>query len=529
MSAAPKNGYDVAIIGAGHNGLVAAAVLAGSGLKTIVLEAADAVGGVARSYEFHPGFKVAGCAQTLSLLRPEIVSALRLTEHGLRYAVTDLPTVALTGGGSHLSLSDMSALSEISAADARTLPDFRRRIIRYAGALAPALLRQPPKMDFKDRANLRELGRLGLRIRLLGRRDMRELLRIIGMNAYDLVSDEFENETVKAAIALDAVMGNFMGPRSPNSVYTYLYRMAGKLDGQAAAVALPVGGVGAAIEAIASAARRAGADIRTGSPIARVLVKGERVAGLVLEDGSEIAVTTVLSNADPKTSLLKLLGPEHLDTEFVNRTRHFRDRGTTAKLHLALDGLPDSISALPQRGQARLIFSPSLDALERAFDACKYHGVADTLPMEIVIPTLADTGLAPAGKHVLSANIQYVPHTLADGDWNRSRDALRDRLVASIDTLLPGTKARVIGAELLTPADIEAKFRLGGGHWHQGDIQLDQVWTMRPFGGYAQYRMPVPGFYLCGAGSHPGGGLTGAPGWNAAQAVMADLKSAPHR
>ncbi len=529
MNAAPHGKYDVAIVGGGHNGLVAAAVLAGNGLKVIVLEAADALGGAARSYEFHPGYRVAGCAQTVSLLRPEIVSALKLTEHGLRYAVTDLPTVALTGGGNHLSLNDMTALAKVSAADARALPDFRRRIIRYAGALAPALLRQPPRMDFRNRANLRELGRLGLRIRLLGRRDMRELLRIIGMNAYDLVSDEFENETVKAAIALDAVMGNHMGPRSPNSVYTYLYRMAGNIDGQAAAVALPAGGIGAAIEAIASAARRAGAEIRTGSPVARVLVKDERVAGLIFEDGSELAVNTVLSNADPKTSLLKLLGTEHLDTEFVNRTRHFRDRGTTAKLHLALDGLPDSLSALPQRGQARLVIAPGLDALERAFDACKYHGVADALPMEIVVPTLADTTLAPSGKHVLSANVQYVPYALADGDWGRARDRLRDRLIAAIDTQLPDTKARVIAAEFLTPPDIEANFRLGGGHWHQGEIQLDQVWSMRPMGGFAQYRMPVPGFYLCGAGTHPGGGITGAPGWNAAQAVMADLKSAQQR
>ncbi len=529
MNVAPNSKYDVAIVGAGHNGLVAAAVLAGNGLRTLVLEAADTLGGAARDYEFHPGFKVAGCVQTVSLLRPEIVAALKLTEHGLRYAIADLPTIALTGAGTFLSLSDTSALAKASEADARTLPDFRRRMIRYAGALAPALLRQPPRMDFKNRANLRELGRLGLRIRLLGRRDMRELLRIIGMNAYDLVSDEFENETVKAAIALDAVMGNYMGPRSPNSVYTYLYRMAGSIDGQAAAIALPAGGVGAVIEALASAARRSGADIRTESPIARVLIKDERVAGLVLQDGSEVAAGTVLSNADPKTSLLGLLGPEHLDTEFVQRTRHFRDRGTTAKLHLALDGLPDSLAALPQRGQVRMVIAPGLNSLERAFDACKYRGVADTLPMEIVVPTLADTDLTPSGKHIFSANVQYVPYALADGDWNRARDGLRDRLIAAIDAQLPGTKARVIGAELLTPADIETKFRLGGGHWHQGEISLDQVWAMRPMGGFAQYRMPVPGFYLCGAGTHPGGGLTGAPGWNAAQTVIADLKSAQQR
>jgi phytoene dehydrogenase-like protein len=525
MNAATHGGYDVAIIGAGHNGLVAAACLARAGIRTIVLEAADALGGAARGYEFHPGFKVSGCAQILNLLRPEIAEALRLGDHGLRYAAGDLATLSLLGGGRYLSLSDNAALARVNPNDAAKLPDFRARMIRYANALAPSLLRAPPRMDFADRNNLWELARFGLRIRMLGRRDMRELLRIIGMNAYDLVTDEFENDTVKAAIALDAVMGNFMGPRSPNSVYTYLYRMAGSGNGNRGALALPEGGIAALIDALAAAARSAGAEIRTASPVARVLVSDERAAGVALEDGTEIPAGIVMSNADPKRSLLGLLGPEHLDTEFVRRTRHFRDRGTTAKLHLALDALPDSLKDLPGRGHVRFLLTPGLAGIERAFDACKYQAVADMLPMEIVIPTLADPGLAPSGKHVLSANVQYVPYDLAEGSWQGMRTSLRDKLIASIDAQLPGIKDRIVGAELLTPVDIEEKFRLGGGHWHQGEISLDQVWTLRPVPGFAQYRMPVPGFYLCGAGTHPGGGITGAPGWNAAQTVISDLKS----
>ncbi|MEX2298561.1 MAG: NAD(P)/FAD-dependent oxidoreductase [Dongiaceae bacterium] len=528
MTAATQN-YDVAIIGGGHNGLVAAACLARAGAKTILLEAAVAIGGAARGYEFHPGFKVSGCAQILSLLRPEIVDALRLGDHGLRYAASDLATLALTGGGRYLALNDKVALAQVSAKDADNLPDFRRRMIRYANALAPSLLRQPPRMDFANRNNLWDLARFGLRIRLLGRHDMRELLRIIGMNAYDLVTDEFENETIKASIALDAVMGNFMGPRSPNSVYTYLYRMAGCANGNRGALALPAGGIAAVMEALAAAARNAGAEIRTGSPVARVQVKDERATGVVLEDGTEIASRMVVSNADPKTSLLDFLGPEHLDTEFVRRTRHFRDRGTTAKLHLALDALPESLKNLPQHGQVRFLMTPGLLGLERAFDACKYKMVPASLPMEIIVPTLADPSLAPAGKHVLSANVQYVPYALADGSWDGARAPLREQLIAAIDAELPGVKDRVVGAELLTPPDIEARFRLGGGHWHQGEISLDQIWTLRPVPGFAQYRMPVAGFYLCGAGTHPGGGITGAPGWNAAQAVIADLKTEPAR
>jgi phytoene dehydrogenase-like protein len=524
MSGRP-DGFDVAIVGAGHNGLVAAACLGRAGLRTIVLEAADAVGGAARGYEFHPGFKASGCAQILNLLRPEIVDALRLGDHGLRYAASDLATLALRGDGKYLSLNDPAAMAQESPADTANLPDFNRRMIRYANALAPSLLRAPPRMDFASRDNLWELARFGLRIRMLGRRDMRELLRIIGMNAYDLVTDEFESETVKAAIALDAVMGNFMGPRSPNSVYTYLYRMAGNIDGNRGALGLPVGGIAAVMDALAAAARSAGAEIRTGAPVARILVKDERAIGVVLDDGTEIASRIVVSNADPKTSLLSLLGPEHLDTEFVRRTRYFRDRGTTAKLHLALDALPESLKDLPRRGHVRFLMTPGLDGLERAFDACKYKTVPTSLPMEIVIPTLADPSLAPAGKHVLSANVQYVPYALAEGRWDGARANLREALIASIDAQLPGVKDRVIGAELLTPPDIEAKFRLGGGHWHQGEISLDQIWTLRPAPGFAQYRMPVSGFYLCGAGTNPGGAITGAPGWNAAQVAIADLKS----
>jgi len=529
MSAIRRFGYDVAIIGAGHNGLVAAACLARSGLKVVVFEAAEAVGGAIRGHEFHKGFKAPGCAHTVSLLRPEIVENLHLRDHGLKYAVPHLPSVALLGGGGSLAIDDPAALAAVSKTDAETLPDFRARVVRYAGALAPALLRQPPRMNFADRDNVWELARLGLRIRMLGRRDMRELLRIIGMNAYDLVTDEFETEALKAAIAFDAVLGNFMGPRSPNSVYTFLYRMAGSIEGEHGAIAFPVGGPQAIAEVLEKAARVAGAEIRTETSVARVLVRGERAAGVVLDDGSEIEAHAVLSNADPKRSLLTLLGSEHLDTEFVRATRNWRDRGTTARLHLALDTLPESIRSLPQGGQARLTIAPTLDGLERPFDACKYRSIGEALPMEIVLPSLADPTMAPSGKHVLSAHVQYMPFALADSDWNVASSGLRDRLIDAIDQYLPGTKAAVIGADFMTPADIESRYLLGGGHWHQGEISLDQVWTLRPVPGFSQYRMPVPGFFLCGAGTHPGGGITGAPGWNAAQALLADLAAEAKR
>lgn len=508
-----RSRYDAVVIGAGHNGLVAAAMLGKAGKRVLLLEAAARIGGMAADRAFHPGFKAA-IPHLLYHLHPAVSRALQLDRHGLRLAAADLPTIAFKDGGGTLALGDSGTAGDGGG----ELLAFRQRLARFAKALAPALAKTPPRLAMNELGSLATLGRLALGVRWLGREEMRELLRVIGMNVADLVDENFADPTVKAAIAFDAVLGNAMGPRSPNTVYTLLYRLAGEVEGRAGALALPAGGVSAVVEAMANAARAAGAEILAGSPVARIAVKDGRASGVVLADGSEVAADLVLSSADPRRTFLEILGAAALDTNFVRRARSWRDRGTTAKLHLALNGLPPSLAAAP----ARYVIPGTVTLLERAFDSVKYDELPDRPPIEIVVPSLVDPSAAPAGKHLLSATIHYVPYRLAEGDWASRRAGFVERLLAAIEAHLPGLRAQILAQEFLGPADIEQASGASGGHWHHGEIALDQVWMLRPQPGQARYATPVPGLYLCGAGAHPGGGITGLAGYNAARQAIAD-------
>jgi phytoene dehydrogenase-like protein len=528
MSGAPqKPRYDAIVVGAGHNGLVAAGYLAKAGRSVLVVEAADQVGGMASADEFHPGYRSSACAHILHLLHPQVIADLGLVRHGLDYAATDLATIALLDGRDRLVLGEpaetAASLGRFSKADADHLPAFRDRLTRLAGALRPALLRTPPRLRFNDWSNLFELARLGLSARLLGRKDMRELLRIVGMNSADLMNDEFETDALKGIYGLDSVLGAHMGPRSPNTVYGLLYRAAGEAAGRRGSLGLPKGGMGAVTAAMAAAARSFGAEILTGSPVARITVRDDRVTGIALADGREIGAGIVLSNADAKRTFFDLLGVEHLDTNFVRRLRNVRAKGTTAKLDLALDGLPDLGLEAGLARRARFVVAPSLQYLERAFDCVKYGQPAEAPGLEITIPTLADPGLAPAGHHVMSVLVQYAPHTPREGGWAAQRAPFIDRIVGMLADRMPGLKDRIVAQRLLNPADIEARFGATGGHWHHGEIALDQVWMLRPMPGLQQYRGPVSGLLLCGAAAHPGGGVTAAAGANAAREALKDL------
>jgi phytoene dehydrogenase-like protein len=519
--------YDAVVVGAGHNGLVAAAYLAKAGRSVLVVEAAEQVGGMAATDEFHPGYRSSACAHILHLLHPQVIADLGLARHGLSYAVPDLATVALLDGRDRLVLGTpaetAASLGRFSKADAERLPAFRDKLARLAGALRPALLRTPPRLKFSDWSNLLELARLGLSARLLGRKDMRELLRIVGMNAADLMNDEFETDALKGIYGLDSVLGAHMGPRSPNTVYALLYRAAGEAAGRGGALAQPKGGMGAVSAAMAVAARGFGARVLTGSPVARITVKDDRVTGVALADGREVAAGVVLSNADAKRTYFDLLGVEHLDTNFVRRLRNVRAKGTTAKLDLALDGLPDLGVEGGLERHARFIVAPSLAYLERAFDCVKYDAPSEAPGLEITIPTLADPSLAPGGHHVMSVLVQYAPRSPREGGWATQRAPFIDRVVGLLADRMPGLKDRIVAQRLLTPADIEARFGATGGHWHHGEIALDQVWMLRPMPGLQQYRGPVAGLLLCGAAAHPGGGVTGAAGANAAREALKDL------
>jgi phytoene dehydrogenase-like protein len=523
LSAAESAGssrYDCVVIGGGHNGLVCAATLARGGRSVLVLEAANQVGGAALTREFAPGFRVSAGAHLLHLMPAELLRELQLEEHGLDWAAQGMATTALVPGGARLSLTREGAQQGLSAADAQSYAVYTARMRRFAAALVPMFSRVPPRLGTTGWADRLALLRIGWQLRRLGRRDMRELLRIGGMNVYDLLEENFDSTALKGALAFDAVLGANFGPRSPGTVLTLLYRLAGECAAGTSGLSQPKGGMGALCDALAKSATTAGATIRTGAPVASILVEDDRAAGVVLESGESISAGHVISSADPKTTFLRLLGPRYLDTGFVRRVNHIRSRGLAAKLHLALNRAPSFSGASEASLRGRLIIAPSLQHIEHAYNHAKYGEFSAAPVMEITVPSMNDATLAPPGHHVLSAIVQYAPYALKEG-WENGRQRFLDTALNTLEGFAPGLRNCVTAAELLTPADIEQEFRISGGHWHHGDLAFDQFLMVRPVPGAAQYRTPLEGLFLCGAGCHPGGGVMGIAGRNAAQQILA--------
>lgn len=510
--------YDAVIIGGGHNGLVCAAYLAKSGRRTLVLEASERLGGGAATRDFAPGFEVSACAHLLYGLDPRIESDLGLAGHGLTLAARNLPTYVLDPAGGGITFGD-GVTGEVPPGDRAAYPEFRARLLRFGGLLRGIMEQVPPRLGGKNWNDRKTLLQQGWALRRLGKDDMREFLRIIGTNIHDLAGDNFEHPLIKGALCLDAVLGTHLGPRSPGSVFTLLHRWSGEAGGIAGALALPAGGMGAVTKALAKAAEAAGVEIRSASPVARVLVEADRAWGVELEDGSRVEAATVASSADPKRSFLGLVGARHLDSGFAHRIAKLRMRGNAAKLHLALDSLPGFTGLDAPAPAGRLLIASDPDYVERAFNPAKYGEYSPDPVFEITLPTLHDQSLAPEGKHVLSAIVQYAPYGLKAG-WASEREAYADRLVDLLARYAPGLKEQIVARELLTPLDLEREFRLTGGQWHQGEIAFDQFLMLRPVPGAAQYATPLAGFYLCGAGSHPGGGVMGTAGRLAAGRIL---------
>ena len=512
--------YDCIVIGAGHNGLTCAAYLARSGRRVLVLEAAEQAGGAAGTREFAPGFRASSCAHLLHLMPGWLLEELRLARHGLKMAAETMPTIALSGTTAlRIPMDREPAVQDLAATDAQAFREYTARMRRLAAALRPLLETVPPRLGsraWRDRLTL--LG-LGAKLRLLGRADLRELLRIAGMCVHDLLDEHFESPLLKGALAFDAVLGTNLGPRSPGSVFTLLYRLAAG-GGAAASLAQPVGGLGALTEALAQAAASAGAELRFSAPVARVIVTDDSAAGVVLESGERLEAGCVVSSADPRTTFLRLLGAEHLDAGFVRRVAHLRTMGMTAKLHLALERMPQFTALADAAPEGRLVLAPSLAAVERAFNDAKYRKFSAAPLLEVLVPTTVDPGLAPPGRHVLSAVVQYAPYRIAGG-WEGQREQFLDTILQTLEAHAPGLRDSVRAAELLTPQDIETQFRISGGNWHHVELALDQFFMVRPLAGAAQYRAPVRGLFLCGAGCHPGGGVMGVAGRNAARQILA--------
>jgi phytoene dehydrogenase-like protein len=512
---APRR-FDCIVIGAGHNGLVCATYLARSGRSVLVVEAAGGVGGAAATREIAPGFRVSGCAHLLHMMPAELMSDLGLEQRGLTFAARTLPTTALDPGGNALSIDPVDSQA-LPAREVEALVGLRARLAQHAKVLHGVLDTVPPSLAATAWRDRLALARLAFTLRSAGRAQLRDLLHIGAMPVWDLLEDTFESEALKGALALDAVLGTNAGPRSPGTVFTWLHRMAGAESG-ISVLAQPAGGLGALAQVLARTAQQAGAQIRTGAEVERILVAEDRAAGVMLRSGEQIAARTVVSSADPKTTFLRLLGVEQLDTGFVRRITHLRSRGLTAKLHLALAGLPRFKGVAEPALSGRLLLAPSLQYIERAFNHAKYREASAAPILEITLPSVNDPSLAPAGRHVLSALVQYVPYDVVPAG-EAGRSALTRTVMDTLESCAPGIGALVEAQELLTPKDIEREFRVTGGHWHHAELALDQFFWTRPVPGAAQYRAPLPGLYLCGAGCHPGGGVMGIAGRNAARQV----------
>jgi phytoene dehydrogenase-like protein len=524
---------EVVVVGGGHNGLVAAFYLARAGFKPIVLEARSVVGGMAVTEELCPGFQCPTLAHAGGPIRAEIVRDMGLEQHGLRMTRPGVRVTSITPEGEALAIFDdllktSQQLGAVSKKDADAFVRFQARLDRIGKVFRHLSASTPPDIDAPSKEDMfRALG-IGRMIRGLGREDMYSLLRWAPMPIADLMDEWFENPVLKATIAARAIFGSTAGPRSPSTSNLLLLRCAddSHLGGPSG---FAIGGAGAITQAMAKAATAAGCTIRTNVSVAEITVKDGHVTGVRLSTGEEIQAGAIVSNADPVRTMLNLLDPVHLAPSFLQRIQQYRSSGVVAKVNLALDALP-RFTALERQGtdrgiqSGRIHIGPSMNYIERAFDASKYGEISREPFLEVTLPTVADPSLAPAGKHIASIYAQFAPYKLRTGDWKTRASELGDTVVKTLSAYAPDLPSKIIHRQVITPADIEQKYGATGGHIFHGELTLEQFFTMRPLLGSARYRTPIKGLFMCGSGTHPGTGLTGVSGANAAREILKDIR-----
>ncbi len=519
--------HDVVVVGAGHNALTAAFYLARAGRKPLVLERRPVVGGCATSEEFAPGYRGATLAHSLGPLRPAIVRDMQLERRGVQFVRPDPRLVALAPDGRAIVFfADVArsaeAIRPFSARDAARYPEFCASFARIGGFLSALIEMTPPSIDAPSSGELWDLVKTGRRFRALGKKEAFSLLRWGPMAVADLVAEWFEADLLQAAIAARAIHGTAMGPWSAGTGAVLLLGAAiDPIPGGSSISA--VGGPGAVTRAMADAAREAGSEIRTGAEVRQILARDGVVSGVLLADGTEIRAKVVVSGADPKRTFLRLIDPIELEPGFLTRIRNYRMPGTVAKVNVALRALPafrgingDPAAAL----RGRIHVAPGIDYLERAFDASKYGEMSESPYLDVAFPSIADPSMAPAGRHVMSVHVQYVPFARRAGSWHGQEDAIADVVMRTLDVYAPGIADLVEHRQVITPLALEETYGLTGGHIHHGELALDQLFTMRPTLAWADYATPLEGLYLCGSGTHPGNGLTGASGLNAAREIL---------
>lgn len=524
---------EVVILGAGHNGLVAAFYLAQRGLKPLVLERRAMVGGAAVTEEFHPGFRCSTVAHAGGPPLASIVRDMQLARHGLEKLESPVRLFAPSPDGRALVLtSDPIAaargIEQFSKKDAQKYIELHTALSRTGAILNELLTLTPPVIEKPSKEDLWKFLRVGRRFRGLGKKEMMRVLRWGPMAVADFVAEFFETDLLRAAVAARGIYGAAMGPWSAGSTALLLLRAAAD-PYPVGNSAFPRGGMGALTLAMAGAARQAGAEIRTGAEVERIVVKNGAVTGVVLRGGDEIAAKRVVSGADPKRTLLGLLDPVELPPSFAMKLQNYRSSGTAAKLNLALDAFPTfaALGNSPDGSAAlagRIHIGPGIDYLERAFDDSKYGDFSRAPYLDISIPSILDDSLAPPGKHVMSIYMQFAPYRLKQRDWNQEREALADTIIKTVAAYAPDLPGKILARQVLTPKDLDTTYGLTGGHPFHGELALDQIFTMRPQLGWARYRTPVERLYLCGSGTHPGNGITGASGANAAREILKDLR-----
>jgi phytoene dehydrogenase-like protein len=527
---------DVLVIGGGHNGLVCAAYLAAAGLKVTVLERRAVVGGAAVTEEFHPGFRNSVAAYTVSLLNPKVIRDLELAKHGLRIVERKLANFLPTEDGRYLAAGGARTHAEVakfSAADAGRLERYGERLEAIADVLRTLVLETPPNVvEGSWSAALPELlraGRLGSRLSKLDMSLRRELLKLFAASAGDYLEEWFESDPIKALYGFDGIVGHYASPYSPGTAYVLLHHCFGEVNGKKGAWGHAIGGMGAITQAMARSAATRGADIRVGSAVREVIVERGRAVGVVTEGGETFRASAVVSNLNPKLLYLRLIDPAALPQEFRERIAQWRCGSGTFRMNVALAALPD-FTCLPGKAAADhhtagIILAPTLGYMERAYFDARAHGWSRQPIVEMVIPSTLDDSLAPPGRHVASLFCQHVAPQLPNGEsWDAHRESVADLMIETVDRFAPNFKASVLGRQIMSPLDLERTFGLVGGDIFHGRLQLDQMLSARPMLGYGNYRGPLPGLYMCGAGTHPGGGVTGAPGHNAAREILADFR-----
>ncbi len=522
--------YDAIVIGGGHNGLTCAAYLARAGKKVVVLERRHVLGGAAVTEEIFPGFKFSVCSYVVSLLRPEIIRELDLPAHGMELLPLDGTFTPMPNGDHLWRVNDhyktRREIARHSRLDAEAYDEYGRAMIEMGRFAKPILAMTPPDPTSLDPRGLFELFGIGKRFRAMRSHDRVNQMQLLTMGAADFLDQWFETDVLKATMSASGIIGTFLGVRSPGTAYVLLHHYMGEIDGSFRSWGLSRGGTGAVSDAIAGAAKQFGAEIRTEAAVARILTKQGRATGVALANGDELVADVVVSSVDPRNTFEKFIDAKELPGEFLEGVRRYKYRGSSGKVNLALDGLPD-FTSMPGPGphlRGAISISPSVDYMEQAYDDAKYGSFSRRPYMDVVIPSLTDPSVAPPGKHVMSCFVQYAPYHLNEGTWDdRRREAFGDTVINTLSEYAPNLKNLILHRQVLTPLDIERDFGLSEGNIFQGELTLEQLFFLRPVPGWAQYATPIDRLFMCGSATHPGGGIMGAPGRNAATRVLKEL------